>query len=155
MTPRSRSPNFIALQRRQLDAAMAGARIPRAPRKGWIRTLRAALGMSARQLGERLGMTQQGALDLERRERDGSITIGKLTDAANALNCDVRVALVPRKSLEETVRRQADAKARVERNRIVHTMRLEAQEAGVDAVLNPAESRNSWLTERIARLWDQ
>ena len=110
--------------------------------------------MSASQLGKRLGMTQQGALDIERREANDTITIAKLKDAAAALNCDVHMILVPRQSLHEMVRRQADTKARAERNRIVHTMRLEAQDEGVNATLQEGNAGDAWLTTRLARLWD-
>jgi hypothetical protein len=99
-------------------------------------------------------MTQQGALDLERRERNGSITVGKLSEAAAALNCELRVIFVPRQSLEETVARQAEAKTRAERNSIVHTMRLEGQDEGVEAALIQGQANKAWLTTRIARLWD-
>lgn len=150
----SRSPGFIALQRRQLDAKLGQLDLPASPRNGWIRAIRAALGMSASQLGSRLGMTQQGALDLERRERNGSITIAKLSQAATALNCELRVIFVPRQSLEETITRQAEAKTRAERNSIVHTMRLEGQEEGVESALGQGQASNAWLTTRIARLWD-
>lgn len=154
MAKPSRSPKLLALKRRQLDAKLTRLQFPSAPAAGWIRTIRAALGMSSGQLGKRLNMTPQGALDLERRERDGSITLGKLREAAAALDCELRIVFQPTSSLNDTVTRQADAKARAERNRIVHTMRLEAQDDGVDAALGASDTRDAWLTTRIATLWD-
>ena len=56
--------------------------------------------------------------------------------------------------MEETVRRQADLKAREERNRLVHSMRLEAQEEGVARVLDEEKAREAWMTTRFDRLWD-
>jgi predicted DNA-binding mobile mystery protein A len=155
--PRKVAPDFLALQRRQLDARFKRAEpleqlVP--PTKGWIRTVREALGMTARQLGKRLHMTKQGVLDLERREVDETITLGTLRKAADALNADVVVALIPRKSLEDTVHEQAESKATHERNRIVHTMRLESQDAGTKDVLDRRKNIDSWLTSRIGKLWD-
>src|SRR3989338_4545504 len=110
MARSSRSPKFLAIQRRQLDARLTDTALISAPHDGWVKTIRLALGMTAAQLGKRLGMSQQGAIDLERREKDGSITLAKLGKAAAALNCELKVGFVPRPSLEETVRIQAEAK---------------------------------------------
>ena len=155
---RSRSSHeFLALQRRQLDAKLrraASLRTVETPKRGWIRAIRTALGMSSAQLGKRLGMSSQGALDLERREARGTITVASLRKAAEALNCELVVALVPRTSLEETVREHARTRAAGERNRVVHTMRLEAQDEGVEAALDQRRSVESWVTTRIGRLWD-
>lgn len=149
-----RSPEFVKLRRKQLDAKLK--RIPRTapPRDGWIRTIRSALGMSAAQLGRRMGLSQQGVADLERREKAGSVSISTLAGAAEALNCDLSVAFVPKTSLEEIVRTRAEEKARAERNRVVHTMRLEAQDEGLDDVFDERGARDTWMSERLARLWD-
>ncbi len=149
-----RSPEFLTLKRKQLDARLKLIAKTSAPRDGWIKTIRSALGMSAAQLGRRLGLSQQGVADLERREKSGSITISTLATAAEALNCDLSVAFVPKSALEETVRRQAEAKAREERNRVLHTMRLEAQDEGLETVFDERKARDVWMSERIAHLWD-
>lgn len=154
---RKPSPDTVALLRAQLDARLGIARrlkAVRAPKSGWINAIRCALGMSPRQLGERLNMSAQGVADLERREANGTITVGKLREAAAALNADVIVTVVPRTSLERVARAQATLKANAERNRIVHTMRLEAQHPGADRFLNTKKLEDAWLTERLARLWD-
>lgn len=149
-----RSPPFLFLQRRQLDARLAVMPKLEPPEDGWIRTIRTALGMSAAQLGRRLGVSQQAVADLEHRERSGAISISTLARVADALGCDVSVTLVPRTSLEETVRAQAEAKAREERNRVVHTMRLEGQGEGVEAVLDQRAATDAWMTTNMAKLWD-
>jgi predicted DNA-binding mobile mystery protein A len=149
-----RTPEFLALQRQQLDAKLRVVPRTAVPRGGWIRTIRSALGMSAAQLGKRLGLTQQAVAKIERRERAGSITISRLAAVAEALNCDLSVVFRPKLSFEETVRAQATAKARAERDRILHTMRLEAQEQGVDDVLEKASAPDTWITSRLSQLWD-
>jgi predicted DNA-binding mobile mystery protein A len=154
MARTTRNPEFLALQRKQLDAKLMVAANVQAPRDGWIRTIRTALGMSAAQLGRRLGVSQQEATDLERRERSGSITLSTLAKAAEALDCDLQVTFVPKTSLDEAVKRQAAAKALAERNRVLHTMRLEAQDEGVDDALAQRHGADHWLTSRVATLWD-
>ena len=149
-----RNPVFLALQRKQLDAKLSAAANVQPPRDGWIRTMRTALGMSAAQLGKRLGVSRQEAADLERRERNGAITVATLAKVAQALDCELRVTFVPKTSLDETVKRQATAKARAERNRVLHTMRLDAQDEGVDDALAQRHGVGDWLTSRVATLWD-
>lgn len=107
-----------------------------------------------RQLGLRLKMSTQSVLDLEARERSETISLAKLRQAAEALSCELHVIFVPKPSLEEAVRRQAAIKAREERNRLVHTMRLEAQDVGVEGILDEKKATERWLSERARRLWD-
>jgi predicted DNA-binding mobile mystery protein A len=148
------SPEMRALQRRQLDAWLTSLPPVQPPRTGWIRTIRNALGMTLAQLGRRLGVSPQSVLSLEQRELEETISVGKLREAAEAMACDLRVVFVPRTSLETTVREQATRRAREERERLVHTMRLEDQEQGVDAVLDEQRAIDAWLTTRARRLWD-
>lgn len=156
MPTRRVSPKFLALQRKQLDARLRPrtvARLIEPPKEGWIRTIRTALGMTAAQLGRRLGTSPQAVLDLERSEAADKISLASLRKAALAMGCDLVVAMVPKTSLESTVQRQAQQKAAQETNRTVHTMRLEAQNQGVERSLDP-EGVKGWLTTRISRLWD-
>lgn len=149
-----RSPEFAALKRKQLDAKVRAApRVP-TPEEGWIQSIRAALGMSAAQLGKRMRISQQTVAGLEKRERNGSISISSLNRAAEALNCELRIMFAPKTSLEATVRAQAEEKARAERDRIVHTMGLEDQAEGVSEALDLRNAPDAWINKRISRLWD-
>lgn len=149
-----RSPSSLQLQRQQLDEQLRNLPPLHTPRGGWIRTIRQALGMTMQQLGTRLGISAPSVLDLEAREKAETISVAKLRQAANALNCDLKIVFVPRPSLEATIRRQAALKAREERDRIVHTMRLEAQDEGLAVVLLEEKAIERWLSERTRRLWD-
>ena len=90
------------LQRRQLDAQLgADARLleTEQPESGWLFAIRKSLGMQTRQFARLLRITPQAASAIERSEREGTITLASLRKAADALNCDVVLALVPRESL--------------------------------------------------------
>lgn len=150
----SRSPEFVALKRKQLDARLRAVTPVPAPDDGWIKSVRTALGMSAAQLGRRMEVSQQTVAGLETSERNGSITISSLARAAEALNCDLQVVFVPKTSLEATVLAQAEAKARDERNRIVHTMGLEDQAEGVSDALDVRNAPDAWMGRRLGQLWD-
>jgi predicted DNA-binding mobile mystery protein A len=148
------SAGSLALQRRQLDARLRKLPSVATPRGGWIRTIRQSLGMTMKQLAMRLRMSPQSVLDLEARETSETISLAKLREAAEALNCELKVVFVPAPSLEETVKRQATIKAREERARLIHTMQLAGQGEGVADVLDERMAVNRWLSERPRRLWD-
>ena len=159
MTKRISKPDsdFRTLQRKQLDAHL-NRDVPvgrvHMPSSGWIHTIRTALAMSQAQLGRRLMVSESAISQLETREVAGSITLASLAKAADALDCDLRIAFIPRKGLQRAVEEQAARKAREERERIVHTMRLEAQDAGVERSLAEGVDAESWLTTREREIWD-
>ncbi len=117
------------LRLRQLDAALQAwkKRTP-LPREGWVRTLRTALGMTLSDLATRLGITFQAVSQLEKSEQEGSVAISTLQAVADALECDLVYALVPRESLEAFLVGNARQHARRRVDRVQHSMSLEAQE---------------------------
>ena len=56
------------------------------PPTGWIKAIRTAIGMSMQQLGNKLNVSKQGVMDIEKREKDGSITIKSLREIARAMD---------------------------------------------------------------------
>jgi len=102
----------------------------RAPPKGWVRAIRDALGMSGVQFAKRLAIRPQSVTALEASEESGAIQLNTLRRAAEALDCTLVYALVPKESLEAAVGTRARKIALRELGRISHTMRLEAQETG-------------------------
>lgn len=146
--------NTRELLRKQLDARLKDViRMP-PPKGGWIRTIRRALGMSMAQLGRQLGISQPSVAALELRDSRGTISVAKLQDVAEALGCDLVITFAPRIPLDEMVRRQATAKAHEEHARLTHTMRLEAQDDGIDKDVDIDRAIARWATKRTARLWD-
>jgi predicted DNA-binding mobile mystery protein A len=119
----------MLLRPRQLDKQLSNVRrhLVTPPSGGWIKTIREALGMNLETLGQRLGVTRQTAHQLEAAEVDGSITLRRLRAAANALECDVAVVLVPRVPLENLVNDRARHVATQQLKRVAHSMAMEAQ----------------------------
>jgi len=97
------------------------------PKSGWIKAVRQALGMSGVQFAKRLGVAWQSMDDLEKSETKGSITLASLHRAADALDCDLVYALVPRTSLQQTIDDRARTIARRALARVDQTMTLEDQ----------------------------
>lgn len=121
------------------------------PARGWIRAIRDALGMTAAQLGARLGVRQPSIAGLERSEERGSIELATLRRVAEALDCTLVYAFIPNQPLESTVRRRARAFLRLRRQPVEHSMLLEDQRVGetvtdadVDEVLRDTNPRRFW-----------
>ncbi|MCU1427964.1 MAG: mobile mystery protein [Actinomycetia bacterium] len=123
-------PENAKLARQQLDARLRDGSIrelSKRPPRGWIRAVRDALGMSSRQLAARMGQTQSAVTQLEHSEVNGSARLESLRRAAAALDCDLVYALVPRTTLDHTVRDQARTLATEDLAGIHRSMQLEDQ----------------------------
>ncbi|MBM3602392.1 MAG: mobile mystery protein A [Alphaproteobacteria bacterium] len=122
---------FTHLQRQALDQHMAKLQLCDRPTGGWLTAVRKSLGMSARQMAERMGITQQSAARLEANEAQDAITLKSLRKAAEALNCRLVYALVPEGgSLQRLLDQQALGKAEEIVTAVDHTMQLEGQGVG-------------------------
>lgn len=144
MTTRTRS-----LARRRLDQRLTTIKAidHAAPVHGWIRAIRDALGMPARVMAERLGVTEGAVFSMERSEAAGTIQLDTLRRAADALGCDVVYALVPRSSLDSTVRAAGLDALSLHDELVGRTMLLEDQ--AVDA-----EERRAQLAALVDELVD-
>jgi predicted DNA-binding mobile mystery protein A len=132
--------------RRALDRTLAPLlKLPRRrPQRGWVRAIRDALGMTAEQLGARIGVAQSTIQRLETSEAADTIQLNSLRRLAEGLNCELVYALVPRDNLMSTYDAAARAAARRELARISHSMALEDQ-----AVDDPGEDER--LRQFIAK----
>lgn len=125
MKPTKRSR--VARQKtRQLEHTLADVRVPDHPRNGWIDAIREALGMTKTQLARRMGIARPSLNRLEANEMSGAITITSLRNASEALGCELRYVLVPKKPLTEMVNEQALRRARQKLGRINQSQALEA-----------------------------
>ena len=123
-------PKHKQIVRQQLDKTLSlfgFAKNLQPPVKGWIRAVREALGMSGTQLAPRLKVSQPRIPKLEQDEMSGAVTLKTMRQVAEALDCVFVYALVPRTSLEETVRTQAREVAAARMQRVSHSMLLESQ----------------------------
>jgi predicted DNA-binding mobile mystery protein A len=146
-----------ALARKNLDKRFAQMReVPMTvPPRGWIRAIRDALGLSTRQLAERMGSSQSWISVLEKSEVSGSTTLKSLRQAAEAMDCTLIYALIPTKSLAETLKHQAERIAADELSHLNHSMQLENQGMTSD---NLVTERKRLVDELLAgpprKLWN-
>lgn len=126
------------------------------PPKGWLRAIRDALGMTTKQFGQRLGVSQPRIVELEQSEVNGTVTLNTLRRAAEALGCRLVYLLVPEKPLAETVRERAELIADRQSSAVEHTMRLEDQAVNDKGVARALRQQTiEELLRRPARLWDE
>ena len=147
------------LARKQLDKTLQQFQVlggTNPPRRGWIRAIRNALGMSARQLAARLGISQQRVAQVEKHEMDGGLTIKAMQKVAEGLDCRFVYGFIPYDSLEVTVSRQAKLVALRRLDRASHTMSLEdqalAQQENDDIL---ADMITELTSDLPSNLWDE
>jgi predicted DNA-binding mobile mystery protein A len=148
------SARRAADSRLQLDERFSGlgpATRYSPPVRGWVKGIRAALGMTTAQLAKRLNVSQPSVIGLEQSEAKGTIELATLRRAAEALDCTLVYALVPNKPLETMVRDRARVFARNRLGHVAHSMLLEDQnvkagntEARLDEVIRETNPRLFW-----------
>lgn len=119
------------LKRMQLADVLRAYQSPdsnNAPRSGWVRAIREALGMTQAQLGARVGVSRQSVQDMEKAEAKRRITLDSLDRLARAMGCRVVYALVPEAGTLDDLRvRRAEQLAESMLKPTAHSMQLEDQ----------------------------
>ena len=125
------------------------------PHRGWIKSIREALGMSGRQLATRMNISKQRISIIEQQELEGSVTLNTMRKSAEALNSVFVYCVIPSHKLDEIVHNQAKKLANNQLKRISHTMLLENQELSqedTDIILNKLIKKI--IKEQSNKLWD-
>jgi predicted DNA-binding mobile mystery protein A len=147
------------IQREEIDRALTHDHLVRRhldpPAGGWLKGIRTALGMTAKQLGRRTGVSQSSISEAEHAEVDGRITLKTLRKIANGLDCDVAYALVPRAPLDMTVHNQANRTAHKIVGEVTHGMALEGQSTDDSSRAAEVEAvRERLIAQGSSRIWD-
>jgi len=124
--------------------------------KGWINAIRTGLNMSLVQLAKRLKKTSVSVKEIEQREEDKGITLKKLTEVAEALNCHFVYAFIPKDgSLEKLIEKRANEVAKEIVMRTSHTMKLEDQENSEERIKKAIKDRAEKIKNELPKyLWD-
>ncbi len=151
--------NKKKLQLEQLDRKIKGFSIATSitpPATGWLKAVRVSLGMSLQQLAHKLSITKQSVQEIEKREKEGNITLKTLKDVANALDMQLVYGLVPKdSSLDALVERKAKELAIQIVSRTSNTMKLEDQENSKERIKKAIEERTTLLKNEMPKmLWD-
>jgi predicted DNA-binding mobile mystery protein A len=126
-----------------------------APREGWVRTVRTALGMSGPDLAARLGLTRARISQTEAAERTGGVTIRTMRSVAEAMGCRFVYAIVPQSgTIEDVIKTQAGRKAEALVRRAGGHMALEDQALSQEAMRAEIERVAEELSRKMpADFW--
>ena len=103
------------------------------PRKGWIKAIQQALGMTNVQLAKRAGRQPQTIEGIQAKEIAGTIRLRTLQEIAEHLDARLIYAIVPNKPLHRIREEQAKRVARTFQKMAAHSMNLEAQGVSQEA----------------------
>ena len=114
----------------QLQPLAAARDCVQRPTKGWLRAIRQALGLSLQDVAQRMGIKRQPYSEIEYREVTETVSLGVLSKAAEAMDCELVYFIVPKKNVAASYAKlaehfdpwQANLKA------VDQTMKLEGQD---------------------------
>jgi predicted DNA-binding mobile mystery protein A len=126
------------------------------PSMGWVYSIRQALGMSLRQLGNKLNITPQSVKEIEEREKNGTVSLKVLNQFGKALNLKLVYGFIPiTGSLEEMIEKRAYDLATEIVNRTSISMKLEDQENNPKRVQKAIKEKAEELKLEMPKyLWD-
>lgn len=126
------------------------------PQKGWINTIRIAIRMSMRQLGDRLKISPQSVKEIEERESNGSITLKNLKEVGAALDLKLVYGFIPKnKSIENMIEKRALKIAEEIVLRTSNTMQLEDQSNTKERIEKAIKNRAEEIKTKMPKyLWD-
>ena len=123
------------------------------PDNGWVNVIRVSIKMSLRQLGERLHITPQGIRDLEKREKEGAITINTLKEVGRVLDMDLVYGFISRhNSLEEMIEERA---REIAEEVVLKAIKLDNQKNSENDVKKAIQQKKYEISSKMpSNLWD-
>ncbi len=126
------------------------------PPAGWVYSIRKALNISLRQLGNRMGITAQSVREIEEREKHESVSIGVLNQVGKALNMKFVYGFIPEHySLEKMLEARAYEIAQKIVQRTSVNMNLEAQKVSDENLKRAIKEKAAEIKLKKPKyLWD-
>ena len=112
--------------------------------------------MSLRQLGERLHITPQGVRDLEKREKEGAITINTLKEVGRVLDMDLVYGFISRhNSLEDMIEERAREIAEEVVLKTSQTVQLDNSRKSENDIKKAIQQKTYEISSKMpSNLWD-
>ena len=126
------------------------------PSSGWVFSIRQALGMSLRQMGNKMGITAQSVKEIEQREQNETISLKVLRQFGKSLNLKLIYGFIPQDgSLENIIEKRAHELALEIVNRTSISMKLEDQENKSSRIQKAIKDKTIEIRNEMPRhLWD-
>lgn len=135
-------PDFIQRRRwaRMLDRSAVQFADHSVPEKGWIATMRLALGMSAEHVAMRKGVTRNAVYQAERSEKEGAVSLKQMQNIAAAMGGKFVYAIIPDAPIEQLKYAQAQRRA----------LLLAREEPQFNSW--PKDEQRDWIDDKSAQL---
>ena len=126
------------------------------PPIGWIKAIRNVIGMSMEQLGKKLSITKQAVMDIEKREKNGAITIKSMQEIAKVMDMKFVYGFVPNAgSLDQMIETRALEMATKIVQRTSNSMKLEDQANSKERIEKAIKERATEIINKTPKiLWD-
>lgn len=126
------------------------------PVGGWTKSIRTTLGMSLKQLADKLQITKQSMQEIELREQKETISIKTLREVAHAMEMDLVYGFVPKDgSLHQLIDRKAKELAIKIVSRTEQTMKLENQTVHSKRIKSAIKERMDLIKKEMPKtLWN-
>lgn len=126
------------------------------PQAGWVFTIRHALGMSMRQLGNKMGITAQSVKEIEDREKSGTVSLKVLKEFGKSLDLKLIYGFIPENGkLEDIIERRAYELAVEIVKRTSVTMKIENQVNNPKRIQKAIEEKADEIIKEMPKyLWD-
>mgnify|MGYP000999265347 CR=1 FL=1 len=126
------------------------------PSKGWIYTLCKAMNLPISKLAYKMKKKPPTLNEMLLREENGTITLKKLKEAAEALDMKFVYAFIPNDgTLSKLIERKASEKASAIVMRTSQTMKLENQETEKARIEKAIDERTRQFIDEVPKiLWD-
>ena len=126
------------------------------PPLGWIKAIRNGIGMSMEQLGKKLSITKQAVMDIEKREKEGAITIKSMQEIAKVIDMKFVYGFVPNAgSLEQMIETRSLEIATKIVQRTSTSMKLEDQVNSKERIEKAIKERAAEILNKTPKiLWD-
>ena len=126
------------------------------PPIGWIKAIRNGIGMSMEQLGKKLSITKQAVMDIEKREKEGAITIKSMQEIAKVIDMKFVYGFVPNAgSLEQMIETRSLEMATKIVQRTSTSMKLEDQVNSKERIEKAIKERAAEIINKTPKiLWD-
>ena len=107
-------PDFMEQRRlaRMIDRAAKQFDGVGPPERGWIASVRRALGMSADYVAKRKGVSRNAVYQAERNEKEGAVSLRQMEQLAAAMGGKFVYAIIPDGRIEDMKYKQAMSKAK-------------------------------------------
>ena len=126
------------------------------PPIGWIKAIRNGIGMSMEQLGKKLSITKQAVMDIEKREKEGAVTIKSMQEIAKVIDMKFVYGFVPNAgSLEQMIETRSLEIATKIVQRTSTSMKLEDQVNSKERIEKAIKERAAEIINKTPKiLWD-